>query len=147
MFTYLHIDCLSLRSFKAMSTNIAKIEKECYPKYMRSLQSIDSRNDLKEYCESEDVFAIYNDTTYVLCTEDEVVDFASISKLSLIELMEVKKLLKDVFSNRAFFLDARETTSYRLIKFLEKRKEIVIISDEAWNWGTDVFHSLNVYFN
>lgn len=147
MFTYLHIDCLSLRSFKAMVTNIAKIEKECYPEYMRSLQFISSRNDLKEYCESEDIFAIYSNTTYILCTKDEIVDFASISKLSLVELMEVKRLLKEVFDTNRFFLDARETTSYRLIKFLEKRKEITVISDNTWEWGNETFHSLNIYFN
>jgi ribosome maturation factor RimP len=86
MFTYLHIDCLSLRSFKAMVTNIAKIEKECYPEYMRSLQFISSRNDLKEYCESEDIFAIYSNTTYILCTKDEIVEipFKEIKKANLV---------------------------------------------------------------
>lgn len=142
-----HISCPSIRQFKQVMQEIAAVEFQCYPAYMQSLQSIHSKFQLQDYCESKDVFILQNDTTYVICTEDEVVDFASSAKLSINDLLKIKEFLIETFGNRQFFLDARKTTSYRLIKFLEKRGDIVIVSQEEWKWGSETFYSLNVRFN
>lgn len=142
-----HISCPSIRQFKSIMQEIAVVEAQCYPAYMQSLQDIATRHELQNYCESKDVFILQNKTTYVICTEDEVVDFASSSKLSIAELLQVKEFLIETFGNSQFYLDARKNTSYRLIKFLEKRGEITIISQEEWEWGFETFYSLNVRFN
>lgn len=142
-----HISCPSIRQFKQIMQEIATVEFQCYPVYMQSLQNMDSRHQLQDYCESKDVFILQNSTTYVICTDEEIVDFASSVKLSISELLKIKEFLIETFGNRQFFLDARKTTSYKLIKFLERRGEITIISEEEWEWGAETFYSLNVRFN
>ena len=142
-----HISCPSIRRFKSVMQEIAIIEAQCYPKYMRSLQSINNREDLQYYCESEDVFVLQNNTTYLICTRDEVVDFASSVKLSLAEVVKIKEFLMNTFGNNVFFLDARKTTSYRLIKAFQKRGVLTVISEQEWQWGSETFYSMNVKFN
>ena len=142
-----HISCPSIRRFKSVMQEIATIEAQCYPKYMRSLQSINNREDLQYYCESEDVFVLQNNTTYLICTRDEVVDFASSVKLSLAEVVKIKEFLMNTFGNNVFFLDARKTTSYRLIKAFQKRGVLTVVSEQEWQWGSETFYSMNVKFN
>lgn len=142
-----HISCPSIRRFKSTMQEIATVEAQCYPEYMQSLQSIYNREDLQYYCESEDVFVLQNNTTYLICTQDEVIDFASSVKLSLADIVKIKEFFMEIFGSKAFFLDARKTTSYRLIKAFQKRGVLTVISEQEWQWGSETFYSMNVKFN
>ena len=119
-----HISCPSIRRFKSVMQEIATIEAQCYPKYMWSLQSINNREDLQYYCESEDVFVLQNNTTYLICTRDEVVDFASSVKLSLTDVVKIKEFLMNTFGNNV--LEVREQYT---------KKEAKMIAQEIINAG------------
>ena len=140
------IQKLSIRQFKSMMDTISNIEKEVYPSYMFSFDEGETKADLKEFCESSHVMVIYTDTMYCICTPEEIVDLCSKENLSMKQLLEIKTVLKDFYGTDLFGLDARETTSYKLIKFLEYKKELIIYKEELWYWGSERFISLKVQF-
>ena len=141
-----NIDMLSIRQFKSMMNIISSIEAEVYPSYMFSFDEGETKADLKEFCESTQVMVMYTDSMYCICTPEEVVDLCSKKNLSMKQLLEIKTVLKDFYGTDLFGLDARETTSYKLIKFLEYKKELVIYKEELWYWGSERFISLQVQF-
>lgn len=131
---------------KAQLKALRKIEAAAYPKHMQYMQDIRSWVDVQEYCESETVAVLLKDHFYCLATEVEVVDLASSSKLSIADSLEVVSFLQETFESRPFTLDARETTSYRLLKMLEKRGRLAILSDEPWDWDGIAMHEMTVQF-
>lgn len=138
---------LTSGQFMSMMNMISSVEKEVYPSYMLSMQGVTSERGFKNYCESNSLQVIFSEDMYCICSKTEVIDFATTGKLSLVELQEVKNFLKSWFKNKSFSLDARATTSYRLIKFLEHKKEINIISQEMWYWNNEQFYDLELQFN
>ena len=81
-----------------------------------------------------------------MCPE-EVVDLASASPLGFRELINVSNALKEYYGTNVFSLDARESTSYKLINYLSKRGVVKIISSDTWYWGDEVMYELCIQFS
>lgn len=133
--------------------NLAKlkrIEHEAYEGtgYMQ-MQWCETWADIAGYCECslEHLRIAFIDDGYVIaaCHEDymEIVDLASSGRN--MNLFAVWEFLKEI--GKPMTLDARESTSYRLIKALERRGEISIVEDAPHQWGGETFHDVRCTFN
>ena len=72
---------------------------------------------------------------------------AAISKLSIQEMLYIGTELKKWFGTKKVTLDARKSTSYRLIKFFSRGGKVSILSEEEWVWGDDVMVEMTIKFN
>lgn len=103
--------------------------------------------DIARYCECDrsELRILMSDTGYVIAAAHEsgyaeIVDLASVDRrMNLYEVWEFLKSLKLPFT-----LDARENTSYRMIKKLEEKGEITISESHAHTWGGETFYDLKV---
>lgn len=124
---------------------IKSIERNAYPFEMQQLQDCVSWEDVAEYCEVPlKSLLIYTEANmYILIGEHrkfiEVVDMASVGHFNVLKALSfIEKSAK----GRIIKLDAREGTSYPLI--LKLRRKLEVIKDEAWQWGEDVMHEMEV---
>lgn len=124
---------------------IKSIERNAYPLEMQQLQDCTSWEDVAEYCEVplNDLLVYTEANMYILIGEHrsfiEVVDMASVGRFNIFKALN---FIASSAKGRTIKLDAREGTSYPLI--LKLRKKIEIIRDEAWQWGEDVMHEMEV---
>ena len=130
----------------AQIQKICEIEGMVYPSCMRSLEDIESPKDLLEYCESKKAMAMIGEDWYLLATPHEVVDLACTSSLSLEEINQIFNALKAYYGTKKFTLDARKTTSYRLLKVYASRGRIKIHSEEEWYWDDEVMCEMTLSF-
>lgn len=130
-----------------MYTNIRNIEAAAYPEYMQYLQEVHTLEDMQEYCESKKILVLEGEGWYCICGKDEVVDLAAISKLSIQEMLRIGTELKKWFGTKKITLDARKSTSYRLIKFFSRGGKVSILSEEEWTWGEDIMVEMTIKFN
>ena len=121
------------------------IEKRAYADTIYSqMQSFKTIDDLAEYCETskEDVHILSGDDWYVILGEHEdyieIVDMASTG-----HNLPVNKVLAFMKSfNKPFTMDARESTSYKLVKALDKANMLKIDKDDEYMWGNEKFHDI-----
>ena len=121
------------------------IEKRAYADTIYSqMQSFQTIDDLAEYCETskEDVHILSGDDWYVILGEHEdyieIVDMASTG-----HNLPVNKVLAFMKSfNKPFTMDARESTSYKLVKALDKANMLKIDKDDEYMWGNEKFHDI-----
>lgn len=125
---------------------VKQIEKTAYPNHMQFYQDFDDIDDIIDYadCQGQIDCHVENDWYAIFCNgakEVEIIDLASTRPLSLSDLFVVyKKLLS--FGDKLFTMNARETTSYRLIKLGEKRGMFEIISDEPNSLYGEPMHEI-----
>ena len=124
---------------------IKSIERNAYPFEMQQLQDCESWKEVAEYCEVplKHLLVYTEPHMYILIGEHkdfiEVVDMAAVGHFNIFDALSfIAKSAK----GRTIKLDAREGTSYPLILKLHRKLEI--IKDEAWQWGTDVMHEMEV---
>lgn len=104
--------------------------------------------DIASYCQCSlsEVNILLSDTGYVIVAAHkdegyaEIVDLASTDRR--MNLREVWDFLREL--SLPFTMDARENTSYRMIKALEKKGEITIASSYPHTWGGETFYDLKV---
>jgi len=125
-----------LRSLRLLK----RIERSAYPACYRQMQECSSMDDVLEYCEAQDqddLVMLTGKSWYFLAVKStgEIVDLAG--KTTLADLFMIKRKIKEVFSGRVLKLDAREDTSFRLI-----RKVGRIISDHPYPWDGETFHEM-----
>lgn len=139
------------------------IEQKAYEDTIYSqMQSFRDIYDLAEYCEvpPENIHVLSGNDWYVILGEHEdyieIVDMASTG-----HNLPVNKVLSFMKSfnkedepesgeslNEArgkvkpFTMDARETTSYKLVKALDKADMLRIDKDEEYIWGNEKFHDI-----
>ena len=121
------------------------IEKRAYADTIYSqMQSFKTIDDLAEYCETskEDVHILSGDDWYVILGEHEdyieIVDMASTG-----HNLPVNKVLAFMKSfKKPFTMDARESTSYKLVKALDKANMLKIDKDDEYMWGNEKFHDI-----
>ena len=121
---------------------IRGVEKKSYPREYRALQHMTSMNDLVEYCEAIDVNDLIIETGagwYFLAVKStkEIVDLAG--TMTLRDLHKIKKVIIDNFAGQVISLDARESTSYRLITRLGE-----VVMDDPYDWGGEIFHDVRI---
>lgn len=108
------------------------------------MQRCTTWEDIANYmeCEVENIRLHGTDTYYVLCAEREseveIVDLAS--KDGRANLKAVITFLEAF--DKPLTMDSRETTSYPIVKYMEKRKRLVVLEDESYQWAGEPFHSI-----
>lgn len=126
---------------KKVLKHLRRIERLAYPSHMRQMQDIRTFRDLKLYCESRKVQLITTGKGYAIYTPNEVIDMASLSPKDSIELI---CKLSQALKGRTINLDARDETSYPLIKLFERRGKVIIHSDTQWSWGGNIMHDMTI---
>lgn len=128
---------------------IKRIERAAYSGTVYSqMQHCRTWEDIADYCECplSEVNVLLSDTGYVIAAAHkdrgfaEIIDLASTDRR--MNLYEVWEFLLEL--NLPFTLDARESTSYRMIKALEAKGEITIASSVPYTWGGERFYDLKV---
>lgn len=127
---------------------IKRLEREAYSGTPYSqMQYCRTWDDIAGYCECSlsELKILLSDTGYVIAAAHiegwaEIVDLASVDrKMNLYEVWDFLKSLKLPFT-----LDARESTSMRMIRKLEEKGEITITEQHSHTWGGETFYDLKV---
>lgn len=123
---------------------IRNIEAAAYPESYQQLQDAESIMDIVEYAEARDVSDLIietGDNWYFIATRGkrEIVDLAADGNMSIRDITKILKVIVDNFSGEEITMDARENTSYKLIRF---SKYFEILEDEPNDWDGEVFHKL-----
>lgn len=129
---------------------VKEIEDIAYPNFMKGMQDIESISDVLDYAECDgEIICLIEDDWYILgCNSRksiEIVDLASKKSLTFSDINKIVNFLKS-YGDKVINVDARATTSYRLIKLLQKRGAIEIIHDSPWNWESETMHELKFKF-
>ncbi|NCB25983.1 MAG: hypothetical protein EOM62_11010 [Bacteroidia bacterium] len=143
---------------------VKTLEKKYYPSHMRVLNEAGSVRNILELCElpaddvsseeighktwrisadsSEIIIRLFNEGYAILFVEEDTVEVQDLAgTVSLREMFSLWGLVRSL--ERKFLeLDARETTSFRIIKSLEKSGRISILSDNSWDWEGEVMHEI-----
>ena len=134
-------------SFSQENLNKAlDIERRAYPPHMQLINSYIEHGgtldiyDIADYleCGINDIVFYMGSNWFILgCKkgdELEIADWASAGGMSF----EAVKMLFSVlyqYKDKTITCDARETTSYRLIKKAERLGYVTVLKEEEWNWG------------
>lgn len=128
-----------------MSTikRIKEIEQGAYPAPYRQMDEIEVMEDLVNYCDAEneeDIIMIVRSCWYFLAVRStgELVDLAG--KLGISDMREIKEILSTHFHGKRINFDARESTSYRLVKRLKWK----IVKDIPFDWDGEIFHEIEM---
>lgn len=124
---------------------LCEIEKKAYADTIYAqMQGFENIRDLAEYCEvsPKNVHVMSGDDWYVILGEHrdhiEIVDLASTGKR-----LPVKQVLEFMKSfDKPVTMDAREETSYKLVKALDRMHMLQINKDESYQWGGETFHDV-----
>ena len=140
----LRLDKLDTAVFETVLSSIKRIEASAYPCHMQMIKDVDCIDDVLEYVEARKVFVFSCDKFYIIATKNEVCDFAAIESLTLKDIFFIADVLYDHFGNKKFSMDARSSTSYKLIRFFEKRGRVVVHSRKEWDWDGEAMLELVV---
>ena len=126
--------------------SVRDIERAVYPAHMCSLQG-DSLECLAEYCECsiQQLFVLQGDGWYLLAAEHHrSVEICDLAALPGHEHAAMRGLLTagQRWTGKCITLDARETTSYPIIRRLARMGRITILKDEEYEWGLEVMHDM-----
>lgn len=133
---------------QANLNKIKQLERQAYAgtPYMQ-MQHCRSWDDIASYCQCSlsHLHILMSDTGYVIvATHDkgyaEIVDLASTDRR--MNLYEVWDFLKSL--NLPFTLDARESTSKRMIDKLVEKGEITVVEEDSYTWGGETFYDLKI---
>ncbi len=140
----IRLDKVGNEMFDAVLSNVKRIEASAYPWHMQMIQDVDCLDDVLEYVEARKVFVFSCDKFYIIATKNEVCDFAAVGSLSLKDIFFIADMLYDHFGNKRFSMDARCSTSYKLIRFFERRGRVVVHSRKEWEWDGELMVELVV---
>ena len=126
------------------------IEKMAYPEEYQQLQEIATTRDIAEYvgCDDDELRVIVSNDWYAIIalTHNSVyiADLASErKKLNRIQFFEFITKLKEIMGNRKILkFEARESSSYRLVKRAVEQGVLDVVMDEPRIWGAEVFHDM-----
>lgn len=130
---------------------IKDIESRAYPPHMRTYEDIETPEDVKDYVDCDgDAFCHVEDGWYMLgCngpSEVYVADLASARPLSFVDMNKVTTILRSM-GEKTITAECRHSTSYRLIKLLEKRGVIEVMNDTfSHNWGSEAMREVEFRF-
>lgn len=123
---------------------IRNIEAAAYPESYQQLQTVESIGDIIEYADARDISDLIvevGDNWYFIATRGngEIVDLAADGNMSIRDITKILRIIVDNFAGKEITMDARENTSYKLVKF---SKHFEILEDEPNDWDGEVFHKL-----
>ena len=117
-----------------------------YPEAYRMMQHAHSLQDLEEYAEVDPgkLHIRVTPNSYLLLGEHtegfELVDFASTVPVSFSELREYVTFVTEKCAGHYLTLDAREGTSWKILKFLLRHHPNALIREEEYDWDGETFH-------
>ena len=116
-------------------------EAIAYPSHMREICDCYNWGDLQEYCESDNISVFFLGTDgYLLCTEDEVVDWVGNGST----VFSAFKTLKKHFKYNEFSVDLRASTSYPIAKMLVKSGRITLYVSDEWYWEDELMYEAKI---
>lgn len=130
-----------VRGRKALLSHMRSIEERVYPLEYRLISKCNTWADLCDYCEGKPHVFTWG-TGYCIYTKYEIVDLASTEAVPLKVLAQILKALKNFYGNRLVEISARESTSYKLIRFLQRRGHLdyrILGEDEYDDSGELIF--------
>ena len=139
----------SSKLVKSVIQDVIKMELEIYPEHMTMFsEEVRNKVELFEYCEDNQVTIVidYDEQWYLIMTKTEIIDLAAMNKLSLFCINKIYNILSAHFKDKKVELDARELSSYRLIKLFEKRNKLTILQEESWLWEYEIMYSMTIKF-
>ena len=124
---------------------IKTIEAAAYANTCYSqMQWVETWEDMADYmeCDVEDIRMYCNDHFYLLVAEQE--DYAEVVDLArsngAADLVRVVRILESL--DKPLEMDCRESTSYPILKFMEKTGRCQILKDEPYSWEDEIFHEV-----
>ena len=125
---------------------VKAIEKIAYPSHMQFYGDFDDIDDVIDYadCDGQIDCIIQDDWYAIFCNgsrEVEVIDLAARRSLSLSDLLVIYQKMTS-FGNKIFTMNARASTSYKLIKLGEKRGMFEILLDEPNSLNGEPMHEI-----
>jgi len=128
---------------------IKNIEARVYPEHMQMMQCLDDIYDLADYCECEvdELFVLTGDNWYLIAAEHEdfveIVDLCADGNIGM-EIIKLIAVLRKRWAGKRVTMDARESTSYPIIRALIRRFNYRVIRDEIWSWDDEVMHDIEL---
>lgn len=131
-----------------MIEEIKRIERSSYPACYRQMQECSTMDDIVEYCEArdqDDLVIMTGTSWYFIAVRStgEIVDLAG-KLVDIRDLFAIKRKIIDVFAGKVISLDARESTSYRLVTAMSRRVG-TIVEDEEYSWEGETFHEIKLH--
>jgi hypothetical protein len=126
---------------------LRRIERSAYPPHMRQMQDVNSIRDLAEYCECRvsEVRVIEGPNYYVIVAlKDECCEIVDMAATGRFNFFAVVSQLKSIVGDREVTLDARASTSYPLVRLMERRGLIVVQSCEEWDWDGETMYEMSL---
>lgn len=120
---------------------VLSVEKKVYPEEMLSLSKI-SEGNLDIYLEEEKPYFILSDSGYLIYTYNEIIDFAFLKPLSLSDINKLHLLIRPGI----YSAELRHSTSYRICKYLYKKKKINMTEEEIILRCGEKFHKVKLCF-
>ena len=125
---------------------IKEIERKAYPSFMWQFQDLETPEDAKDEVDCDGEFFCHIDNGWYMLgcngsSEVYIEDLASSRSLGFPELNTILRILKG-FGNKVITADCRSSTSYKLLKLLEKKGSIEILEEEPWNWESEKMYEL-----
>lgn len=128
--------------------SIKRVEAVCYPLEMQTLQAANSLEDIARYCECplESLEILQGEGWYALIgRHQETLEVVDLAALPGKRVLAVRSLIRRLSGEqRIITLDARISTSYPMIKKLERLGKIEVISETPWNWGSNEMAEMKV---
>ena len=130
-----------------------EIEKLAYPEKIRPWQNCENADDILNVCSCfhlEQIYYCMGENWYFVCTDNRnrvtLIDFASSDGVCR-DIMHIINFVALLSKGRGIAFLAREITSYRLIRSMDKKKRIKIYTDKCYFIDGEFFHQLLVRVN
>lgn len=129
---------------------LKKIEGAVYPSHMQYMQDLETISDLADYCEcrARQLIIETGPNWYFLAAQKkrsvEIVDICADGAFPVREMLSLVRKYLNKWRGKRITLDARHTTSWKLVAFLEKSGKVKITHHEEWWWGNELMHEVGM---
>lgn len=125
---------------------IKEIEKKLYPTHMCGIAS-ESAKGLAEYCECslDELCVLRGENWYsLLAIKEDCIEIADLAALPGNEFKASRAIMLELLKHKGkvVFIDARESTSYPMVKRAELKGKVGILKDELYDWEGVTMHEM-----
>lgn len=134
---------IHLYEVSELPEDLHKISTNNYPAFM-----LGGSIDKGSYCDQCMMMVTDARDAYLVFAEDyntvAILDMCGNWRKEIFELIHI---LDSIIGDRAVICNCRESTSYPIVKLLERRGTIKIVSDDSVAWETEVMHNMTIKIN
>lgn len=130
--------------------DIAYIESQAYPSFMCGMEGVETWEDVADYCEAKvPALQVYGKAGHwyalVIVRKKRVyvADLACVPG-KVPPIWTIIRTLLGLANGRPVYCDARDTTSFPLIKRLADRGRIKCTILDTWCWGGETMHECKI---